>query len=406
MKKVGIIGCGIISQVHCSVLAESENTILTAVCDLDEEKARKTVQSYLQIKEGFDIEVYTDWHEMCGADIDAVHICTPHFLHVPMAVELLDAGKAVFMEKPCAISREQFEMLKEADKRHPGKLGICFQNRYNETTLMIDKVIAEGSIGRVIGGRAFVTWRRDEEYYKDSPWKGHLATEGGGALINQSIHTLDLLLRYLGEPETVRATVSNHHLGEVFGIDCREKSCEADHQGTATEAESGPEDSGYDIEDTVEAWMEFKNGARACFYASTGYAADAPVILEIQGDKGRISMNGSMIILEDKDGPRLLEAEPRGRGCGVKNTGKDETQEQGYGTKNPGKDDGQEQECRPGSSGKHAFKFKDYWGWGHKAAIEEFYRCLESGKVFPINLESVENTFNTMMRIYDFRNDK
>ena len=92
-------------------------------------------------------------------------------------------------------------------------------------------MVGERKIGKVVGGRAFVTWRRDETYYAGSPWKGNLATEGGGALINQSIHTLDLLLRYLGLPEQVEASCSNHHLKGII-----------------------------EVEDTVEAWMAFGDG--------------------------------------------------------------------------------------------------------------------------------------------------
>ncbi|MBR4724245.1 MAG: Gfo/Idh/MocA family oxidoreductase [Lachnospiraceae bacterium] len=366
MKKAGIIGCGGISQVHCAVLAGMDDVELAAVCDVTEEKAVKLRELYLGQNDNKKadaagrIRICTDWHEICGMDLDVVHICTPHYLHVPMAVELLDAGKAVFMEKPCAISQEQFDELKAADERHPGMLGICFQNRYNETTRMIDDGVSEGKIGKITGGRAFVTWRRDEDYYSGSPWKGRIATEGGGALINQSIHTLDLLLRYLGEPETVKATVSNHHLGAIPAFGERpvtECPVTSDRQAVKPDEPAVKPD----IEDTVEAWMEFADGARACFYASTGYITDAPVILEIQGDKGRISMNGSAVILENEEGMQILQ------------------------TAN-----------RPGY-------VKDYWGRGHKACIEDFYISLETGEKFPVDLGSVENSFNTMMRIYGFR---
>ncbi len=327
MKKVGIIGCGNIARVHGWVLQNMENVALVAACDVIEEKATAFAEQYGDEK----AKVYTDWRGLCQADVDVVHICTPHYLHAPMAVELLKRGKAVFMEKPCAISREQFAELEKEDVLHPGKLGFCFQNRYNETTQAVDRMIAEGKIGEVKGGRAFVTWRRDEDYYVGSPWKGALATEGGGALINQSIHTLDLLLWYLGAPEKVCATLSNHHLKDRI-----------------------------EVEDTVEAWMAFGDGKRACFYASNGYAADAPVHLEIQGEKGRIAVNGSEVTLW---------------------TAEQGAQHFSYETKN--------------GIGK------GYWGCGHEACIRDFYRCMEEGRRFQGDAEGVENTFDTMMRIYE-----
>lgn len=327
MQRVGIIGCGGIAQVHGWVLQGMENVELVAVCDVEKDRAGALSERY----GGGAAHVYTDWHELCESDVDVVHICTPHFLHAPMAVELLRHGKAVFMEKPCAISREQFEGLKQEDALHPGKLGFCFQNRYNETTQAVDRMIAEGKIGRVIGGRAFVTWRRDKGYYEGSPWKGTLSMEGGGALINQSIHTLDLLLRYLEMPEQVEATCANHHL-----------------KGTI------------EVEDTVEAWMVFEDGKRACFYASNGYAADAPVLLELQGEKGRITVNGSEVTLwTTDDGASHFSYET----------------ENGIG--------------------------KGYWGCGHQACIRDFYRCLEQGNAFQGGIKGVKNTFETMMCIYE-----
>lgn len=327
MKKVGIIGCGNIARVHGWVLQSMENAELTAVCDVEEDRATALSEQYGAGR----AKVYTDWHGLCESDVDAVHICTPHFLHAPMAAELLRHGKAVFMEKPCAISREQFEELKREDARYPGKLGFCFQNRYNETTSAVDRMLADGTIGTVTGGRAFVTWQRDEAYYAGSPWKGVWATEGGGALINQSIHTLDLLLRYLGTPKQVAATCSNHHLKGII-----------------------------EVEDTLEAWMAFEDGKRACFYASNGYVTDAPVLWELQGEKGRITVNGSEVTLW--------------------------TQERGT-----------EHFSYEVASGIG----KGYWGCGHRACIHDFYRCLEQESVFPGDIKGVENTFETMMRIYE-----
>ena len=340
MKKVGIIGCGIISQVHAWVLSSMKDVELAGFCDIDTQKAVKLTETAGKFRsqgisehtaEGIQPVICSDWRELGDSDIDSLHICTPHYLHAPMAAWLLRKGKAVFMEKPSAISYDQFEELKEEDARHPGKLGFCFQNRYNETTGVIDGIVSRGEIGKIIGGRAFVTWRRDEEYYAVSDWKGKLATEGGGALINQAVHTLDLLLRYLGEPVNVKAGMARHHFT----------------------------DPSIEVEDTIEAWMDFESGARACFYASNAYASDAPVILELQGESGRVCMNGQDVTLfaEGK--------EPVHFTC---------DREQGIG--------------------------KGYWGCGHKACIEDFYRKLENGERFQNDLTGVENTFRTMMRIY------
>ena len=330
MKRVGIVGCGSIAQVHGWVLSEMEDVQLAAVCDIEPERAKELARKYA-VKSGQSCAVVTDWRELCDMDLDVIHICTPHYLHAPMAVAFLDSGKGVFMEKPCAIDRQQFEELKRADAEHPGKLGFCFQNRYNETTRQLDLLVAEGRIGEVIGGRAFVTWRRDESYYQSSLWKGRWETEGGGALINQSIHTLDLLLRYLGKPERVEATMANHHLKDRIRV-----------------------------EDTVEAWMEFPGEKRACFYASNGYATDAPILLELQGTEGRLTLQDQEVTIWTKqEGISHISCEAT-LGIG-----------------------------------------KSYWGAGHRACIWDYYKSLNEGKALPINLEGVETTFDTMMRIYE-----
>ena len=322
-KKTGIIGCGGIAQVHAWALRSMRDVDLEAFCDVDTDRAKT-----LAGENGW---ICDDWMEFCDSDLDVIHICTPHHLHAPMAAELLRRGKAVFVEKPCAITAAQFEELTAEDEKHPGRLGFCFQNRYNETTLRIDKIVREGTIGRILGGRAAVTWKRDEDYYSFSPWKGKKETEGGGVLINQAIHTLDLLLKYMGEPTVVKAGTADHHL-----------NC-----------------AGIDVEDTVEAWMEFQGGARACFYASNAYAADAPVFLELQGDLGRVYMNGSEVtVCKNETVPEHFLCEGK-KGIG-----------------------------------------KDYWGCGHRDCIEDFYRCLDSGAPYVNSLEGVRRTFMTVMRIY------
>ena len=326
MLKAAIIGCGGISQVHGWAINNIENAELSLVCDIEYDKAKCLSEKYT---EGC-AKVTTDWYELCDSDIDVVHICTPHYLHVPMALELLRHEKAVFMEKPCAISAGEFMQLKTEESKCPGKLGFCFQNRYNETTKVIDRLIAEGSIGKLKGGRAFVTWKRDEDYYIGSKWKGKKGTEGGGVLINQAIHTLDLLVKYLGKTIKVRSTVSNHHLENTI-----------------------------DVEDTVEAYLEFEDERRAVFYATNAYTYDAGIFLELHGETGTISLNENEVVLRNREKVQLFfPKEDRGIG-------------------------------------------KGYWGSGHAACIRDFYESLEGGKAFPVGIKEIENTFYTMMNIYE-----
>jgi UDP-N-acetyl-2-amino-2-deoxyglucuronate dehydrogenase len=207
--------------------------------------------------------------------LDAVHICTPHYCHVSMAILALKKGLHVFMEKPPAISREQFKELIAADRESQGSVGISFQNRYNETTKKVTELLKEESFGKLLGGRAFVTWKRDSSYYKDSTWRGKRQTEGGGALINQSIHALDLLLGWLGKPVKVEATMRNHHLKGIV-----------------------------EVEDTMEAYLTFSKGANpvsASFYCTTAYVANSPVMIELIGENGFVRLEGDRVWYQTKN---------------------------------------------------------------------------------------------------------
>lgn len=244
MYQVGIVGCGGIAQVHARVLDQLPDTRLAAFADIVPGRAKKMAAA-------FGGHAYASMEEMLDAErLDTVHLCTPHALHAPMAWAAAGRGIAVFTEKPPVTSREQWEQLEAAAALAP--VGVCFQNRYNPNVQDARRIIAEGEYGPVAGARAFVTWHRDAAYYRDSGWRGAWATEGGSALINQAIHTLDLLVFLLGPCRRVETHMANHTLRGVI-----------------------------ETEDTVEAYMEL-GGAPALLYASNAFAANLPVQIDIQ----------------------------------------------------------------------------------------------------------------------------
>ena len=344
MKKVAIVGCGGIAGVHAVALQKIPDVEMVSFVDIRRDRAERFSLQYTAGQ----ASVYENITDMFANEkLDVIHICTPHYLHVPMAIMALNNGVSFFSEKPPAINMEQYNELCEAykcaldvsteydcksyEKNQKLCAGFCFQNRYNETIRKTDSILATGTLGQITGARAFVNWRRDEAYYQ-TDWKGKLSTEGGGALINQSIHTLDLMLRYLGEPKEVKASLSNHHLQGVI-----------------------------EVEDTVDAWMTFNDGKRACFYATTAYVSDAPVILELQCEHGSITMINKDLIVTTNGTSEVLHVE--------ENAG-------------------------PG---------KDYWGNGHLSCIKDYYEKMDSGEPFMNDLDGVRNTMETMMRIYEYR---
>lgn len=262
-----IIGCGSIAQVHAAVIHDRPEISLLSAADIVGEKAEALTQKYGG-------RAFRSIDELLADRVpDVVHICTPHCTHVRLAVQALQSGANVLMEKPPFISEDDRRMLREAAS-HSGKaLGICFQNRYKPNVRLAKSLIDSEEYGKIIGARAFVTWQRDEAYYTKSGWRGKWATEGGGVLINQAIHTLDLMLWLVGDPLTVEGSIHNHHLKDVI-----------------------------EVEDTAEMFLDFGGGIHGLFYATTANCSDSPVYLEITCENGRIVLEGENLRAEDREG--------------------------------------------------------------------------------------------------------
>lgn len=195
-----IVGCGTIAPKHASAIIESGNT-LAAVCDTDMQKAQKFAAR-------FSSKPYTDYEQMLKTEKpDAVHICLPHYLHLDAALLALQLGCKVFLEKPPAVTRTQFDILEKASQK--GTLTVCFQNRFNATTECALNMINSQKYGRLLGAMAITSWCRKPDYYLESGWRGSFSTEGGSCLINQSVHALDMLTFLLGIPSCFASSMSN-----------------------------------------------------------------------------------------------------------------------------------------------------------------------------------------------------
>ena len=231
---VAIVGCGTIAPNHIYSLLLCDCIRIVALCDINRERAEKC-------KQAFDLsaKIYTDYTEMIDSEvIDAVHIATPHYLHADMTVAALRKGINVFLEKPMCISEDEITHLLEEERKSSAKVCVCFQNRF--TSAVIKALEIAEKDGGAMTAYFSVFWKRDKEYYTQSGWRGSYTTEGGGVMINQAIHSLDLLTCFLGIPKSVTATKSNHHLQGVI-----------------------------EVEDTCEGLINFESGATANFYATT-----------------------------------------------------------------------------------------------------------------------------------------
>ena len=282
--RVCVIGCGVIAPNHIKALLENEQTELVGVCDVIEERARSRAAMA-------GCAYYTDYHKMLDElRPDAVHLCLPHALHAPVAIDCMRAGVDVLCEKPMDASLAAAEQMKAVSIETGRRLGVIFQNRYNAENRAIRQALDSGEMGRLISLHGEVCWCRNEAYYRSGDWRSRYETAGGGVIINQAIHTLDLLRYFAGSPVVdVKATVSHH--GE-------------------TSAE---------VEDTAEGVIFFENGVRALFYFSINNLEDEDIRVTIKCENARVESRAGDCCIFYRDGRAVRAAdEERTKDCGAK----------------------------------------------------------------------------------------
>lgn len=221
---------------------------LAAICDVNEELAQKVPAG---------VKFYTDYRQMVEeVKPDVVHNLLPHYLHYPVTKELVEMGCNVFCEKPIALNSQQAEQFCQLERERPEvKIGVCLQNRMNETTEELKRIIDSGEYGEVIGARGFVPWRRDQGYYQAQPWRGKWKYAGGGSMINQSLHTLDLLYYLCGDVKKLHAVVGQTN---AYGVE---------------------------VEGDVIARLEFANGANGLFFATNNNWTNESVQIRVAMEK-------------------------------------------------------------------------------------------------------------------------
>lgn len=257
---VAIVGCGAVHGNHIHAIEKIEGINLYALCDIKEDKVSA-------LAKGYGCKYFVEFKKMLeDPQIDAVHLCTPHYLHKPMILEALSKGKHVFAEKPLGLNKKECEAILKAAKASHKKTSICLQNRLNPTSIAMKQMIDSHQMGEMRGIRAFVSWHRDEAYYTSSDWRGRKIYEGGGLLMNQMIHTVDLMQWFCGGLSRLRGKVSNRLLEDVI-----------------------------DEEDTAEATFWMNNGAIGHFYATNCYTMDSSVLIEAHFEKGLLRIHDSVL---------------------------------------------------------------------------------------------------------------
>lgn len=258
LLKFAIIGTGAVAIHHVKSIQELPQAQLVAVCSSSPQRAKLA-------QEKFQVPAYSNYEEMLDqADIDVVCICTASGNHLEPTLAAAKAGKHIITEKPLEVSLLRADQMIEACREAGVKLACIFQNRFNPDFKKVQQAIRDGVLGQLTLGNAYIKWFRSSDYYQSSDWKGTLAGDGGAALINQGIHTIDLLQSLMGDVDTIYGktrTLKHQIEGEDLGV----------------------------------ALLQFKNGALGTIEGSTAIYPGFPERLEIFGQKGSIILEGGKI---------------------------------------------------------------------------------------------------------------
>lgn len=257
--RVGIVGAGVIGQVHAGALEGVDNATLVAVADVREDAGR-------QLADKYGATWYATYADLLAQpEIDVVILGTPSGLHPEQTILAAEAGKSVITEKPMAITSDGATRMIEATELAGVNLAVIFQNRLTGDVYRAKRAIEQGLIGTPVVASAAVYWHRTQDYYDaNGGWRGTWALDGGGALINQSIHTIDVLQWLMGGVESVQAqtTTLTHNI---------------------------------EAEDAAAASVRFHSGAVGSILVTTSASKDFPTRVEVIGTGGRLTLESNVL---------------------------------------------------------------------------------------------------------------
>jgi UDP-N-acetyl-2-amino-2-deoxyglucuronate dehydrogenase len=259
--RAAIVGAGIISKQHGIVIDQLADQVeLVAVVDTELAKA-------VELAEQRGVQAFDSLDAALGATaVDVVVVCTPTGTHGDIAVQALEAGKHVIIEKPAEINLERADRILAAQERSGKLVTVISQHRFDPSTEIVLDAVRKGEFGRLTSGIASIDWWRGQSYYDSGDWRGTWTLDGGGALMNQGVHTVDLLVAVMGRPV------------EVFGY-------------TATLAHERIE-----TEDVAVGVVRFESGALGAIHASTAVYPGLVTRLQVHGDKGSAVIENDRLV--------------------------------------------------------------------------------------------------------------
>lgn len=248
--RFGILGCGVIGPHHARAISGLESAELVAVADVVPELAEELAGEY-------GCSYYASLEQMLsGVELDAVCVCTPSGMHAEGALAALEAGKDVVIEKPVDVTLNAADLLIEAQRATGRRVAVVSQHRFDSATRAVHEALTRGEFGRLTSGSAEVRWWRSQSYYDSGGWRGTWELDGGGVLINQAIHSIDLLQWLMGPVLEVTA---------YTGLLAHER---------------------IEVEDTAVAILKFANGTLGTIVATTAAYPGLTARIAVHGDRG------------------------------------------------------------------------------------------------------------------------
>lgn len=268
--KTAIIGCGNIFTMHATPVSVMKNVELVGVCDIKKDRADAAAQKYF-------VAAYYDYKKLIAEKKpDIIHVCVPHYMHPVITEFALESGVNVLSEKPMSIFLKDGEKNVALAKKNNLRYGVIFQCRYNDASQLIKRVLDSGELGRIISARSTLSWSRSDDYYSLSDWKGTWDKEGGGVIIDQAIHSMDLVNWFISDrPVSVSASIANRGHKAV------------------------------EVDDSAEGLITYANGAKYAFWAMNNYGCDEPIEIRLYCEKGKATLSYDDATVEFSNGRKL-----------------------------------------------------------------------------------------------------
>ncbi len=344
--RFGILGCGGIGPHHARAISGLESAELVAVADVVPELAEELAGEY-------GCSYYASLEQMLsGVELDAVCVCTPSGMHAEGALAALEAGKDVVIEKPVDVTLNAADLLIEAQRATGRRVAVVSQHRFDSATRAVHEALTRGEFGRLTSGSAEVRWWRSQSYYDSGGWRGTWELDGGGVLINQAIHSIDLLQWLMGPVLEVTA---------YTGLLAHER---------------------IEVEDTAVAILKFVNGTLGTIVATTAAYPGLTARIAVHGDRG------SAVI--DDDELTYFHVAGEGQEGDAYGAGGGENQAEQvmarYGEVGPGSGAGAD----PGSL-----------SMAHRDQIQDFVEAVREGREPLVNLQEGRKPLAIIQGIYE-----